>query len=281
MRPSRRQTVPLAREGSSNRPSATILLMGLSLGTFCAQLMVELFLGAHGGKTLFLRWFALDGVGIASGEYWRFFTFPFLQYSPLLLLGSLLVLYLAGREVESIMGGRHLLGIYVGGLFVGGWTQWLVMPEWRFMVTATGVGAVFVAFASILPELEVKGNIFAVFPVKLRLKYLAGAVVGLSVVSWLWEKALILGPAGMIVASVFGWTYVQQLGFGNSLSIQRMIFAKRQRAARLERMSAEQFMAAEIDPILEKISREGVGSLSRAERKLLEMGGEKIKGSGR
>jgi membrane associated rhomboid family serine protease len=281
MRPSRRQTAPLAREWSSNRPSATILLVGLSLGTFCAQLMVELFLGAHGGKTLFLRWFALDGVGIASGEYWRFLTFPLVQYNPVYLLGSLLVLYLAGREVESIMGGRHLLGIYLGGLFVGGFTQWLVMPEWRFMGTATGVGAVLVAFASILPELEVKGNLFAVFPVKLRLKYLAWGVVGLSVIGWLWEKALILGPAGMMVASVFGWTYVQQLGFGNSLSIQRMIFAKRQKAARLDRMSAEQFMVAEIDPILEKISREGMGSLSRAERKLLEMGGEKIKGSGR
>ena len=281
MRPPRRQAVPLGREGSSTRPSATILLVGLSLGTFCAQLIVELFLGAHGGKTLFSRWFALDGAGIASGEYWRFFTFPLLHNSPLLLLGSLLVLYLAGREVESIAGGRHLLGIYVGGLFVGGFTQWLVMPEWRFMGAATGVGAVLVACASILPELEVKGNLFAVFPVKLRLKYLAGGVVGLSVICWLWEKALMFGPAGMMVASVFGWTYVQQLGFGNSLSIQRMIFAKRQKAARLDRMSAEQFMAAEIDPILEKMSREGVGSLSRAERRLLEMGGEKIKGSGR
>ena len=41
-------------------------------------------------------------------------------------------------------------------------------------------------------------------------------------------------------------------------------------------MNADQFIRAEIDPILEKISREGMHSLSRAERKILEQGRGKI-----
>jgi hypothetical protein len=41
-------------------------------------------------------------------------------------------------------------------------------------------------------------------------------------------------------------------------------------------MTPEQFISAEIDPILDKISREGMHSLSRAERKILEKGREKI-----
>ena len=36
------------------------------------------------------------------------------------------------------------------------------------------------------------------------------------------------------------------------------------------RMSAEEFVSAEMDPILEKISREGIGSLTREERRILE-----------
>ena len=40
----------------------------------------------------------------------------------------------------------------------------------------------------------------------------------------------------------------------------------------------EEFIAQEIDPLLEKISREGMGSLTRAERKLLAKAREKIAG---
>jgi hypothetical protein len=43
-------------------------------------------------------------------------------------------------------------------------------------------------------------------------------------------------------------------------------------------MTAEEFIAQEIDPLLEKISRDGMGSLTRAERKLLAKGREKIAG---
>jgi hypothetical protein len=60
------------------------------------------------------------------------------------------------------------------------------------------------------------------------------------------------------------------------LAIQRYIFERRQRAARLDRMTAEQFISAEIDPILDKVSRNGMHSLTRAERRILEKGREKI-----
>ena len=41
-------------------------------------------------------------------------------------------------------------------------------------------------------------------------------------------------------------------------------------------MSPEQFIAEEVDPLLDKISREGIGSLTRGERRLLAKAGEKI-----
>ena len=55
-----------------------------------------------------------------------------------------------------------------------------------------------------------------------------------------------------------------------------MLYERRQREARIERMPAEQFISEEIDPILDKISREGMHSLTRTERKILEKGREKI-----
>jgi hypothetical protein len=41
-------------------------------------------------------------------------------------------------------------------------------------------------------------------------------------------------------------------------------------------MSAEQFIAEEVDPLLDKISRDGIDSLSRSERRLLAKAREKI-----
>jgi membrane associated rhomboid family serine protease len=242
-------------------------------------MVTELVLGdRHGGKDLFFRWLALDGAGIHAGDYWRFFTFPLIHHDPLHLLAGMLLLFFAGREIEPIVGPRHFLAIYLGGVFVGGVTHWLVMPEFPLTGVAAGAVAVFAAYATILPELEVVVHLFFVLPLRLRAKYLALALVCLCGVCWLTYTAPVIGPLGMIVASFYAWVYAQQLGFGNQLSIQRYIFERRQRAARLERMSPEQFLSTEIDPILEKISTRGMSSLTRTERKILEQGSGKLAG---
>jgi hypothetical protein len=89
-----------------------------------------------------------------------------------------------------------------------------------------------------------------------------------------------IGAPGMLASGFFAWFFVKQLGYGNPLAIQRYIFNRRLRAQRLDRMTAEQFMSAEIDPILDKISREGMHSLSRSERRILALGREKIANRG-
>lgn len=279
MRHSRRQLQTFIRPWVGGRPSATAVLIALSIGAFCAQMVTELVLGdRHGGKDLFFRWLALDGAGIHAGDYWRFFTFPLIHHDPLHLLAGMLLLFFAGREIEPIVGPRHFLAIYLGGVFVGGVTHWLVMPEFPLTGVAAGAVAVFAAYATILPELEVVVHLFFVLPLRLRAKYLALALVCLCGVCWLTYTAPVIGPLGMIVASFYAWVYAQQLGFGNQLSIQRYIFERRQRAARLERMSPEQFLSTEIDPILEKISTRGMSSLTRTERKILKQGSGKLAG---
>ena len=278
MRPSRRQIQPFIRRWSAGRPSVTALLIALSAGAFAAQMIAEFFLSDNGGKDLFLRWLALDGASIRAGEYWKFFTFPLLHHDPLHLLANMLLLFFAGREVEPIVGRRHFLAIYLGGNLLGGVAHWLAMPDAQLVGVTAGVTALFVAFTTILPELEVVVHLFFVLPLRLRAKYLAIALLGLGAVFWVTLTMPVIGPAGMVAAGLFAWVYVKQLGFGNPLAIQRYIFARRQRAARLERMSPDQFIRVEIDPILEKISTHGMHSLSRAERKILEQGRGKIAG---
>ncbi|HEV7867861.1 MAG TPA: rhomboid family intramembrane serine protease [Chthoniobacteraceae bacterium] len=276
MRPSRRQTQPFIRRWPAGRLSATALLVASGVGAFVAQALLTYVLAEHDQKDLLWHWLALDRAGLQAGHYWKFLTYPLLHQNPVHLIGNMLLLYFAGREVEPIIGARHFAGIYALGTIVGGAVQCLVMPDVPVVGASAAVTAIVVAFTTILPELEVTVLMFFVLPLRLRAKYLTLALVVMSGLLWATFTVPMVGPAGMLAASVLAWFYVKQLGFGNPLAIQRYIFNRRQRAARLDRMTPEQFISAEIDPILDKISRDGMHSLSRAERKILERGREKI-----
>jgi hypothetical protein len=66
------------------------------------------------------------------------------------------------------------------------------------------------------------------------------------------------------------------LGFGRPSFLQRALHQRKIRPERYRQMDAEQFIAEEVDPLLEKISRTGVQSLSRRERRTLAQAREKL-----
>jgi membrane associated rhomboid family serine protease len=276
MRPSRRQTQPFVRRWQTGRTSATALAVALSAGAFGAQFIVESLFAGQPTYEILRNWLALDERVIQTGQWWKFLSFGLLHAGPVQLLANLLLLYFAGRELEPIIGPRHFTAIYLIGNILGGLTHWGFMRWQPLMGVSAGVAAVVVAYTTILPELEVTYNFLFVLPVRIRAKHIAWILLATSGLCWYAHTALEIGPAGMIAGAIFGWAYVKQLGYGNPLAIQRYIFDRRQRAARLARMNPEQFVAAEIDPILEKIAQHGVKSLTRSERKILEQGREKL-----
>jgi membrane associated rhomboid family serine protease len=180
-----------------------------------------------------------------------------------------------GREVEAIAGPKHLLGMYFLGGIVGGLGQIAASPV-AVSGASAGVFAVLLAFTTILPEFEVTLLVFFVIPVRLRAKYVGWLVIGGSMAMvafrWMPEIAHVAHLGGAMV----GWVYARRLGFGSPWWFQRRRMERRQREERLDRMSPDQYMIEEIDPILDKIAREGIRSLSRQERRLLERGREKI-----
>jgi membrane associated rhomboid family serine protease len=276
MRPSRRQTLPFIGRWPSGRPSATAVLVALSVGAYVSQLLLDYSLAEHGPANLLQTWLALDGESIRAGQYWTFLTYSLLHADPFHMLASALLLYLAGKEVEPIIGSRHFVTLYLLATVLGGVAHWLAMPSVPLVGAVPAVAAVIIAFTTILPELDVTVNLFFVLPLRLRAKYLAAALLVVAAILWTVPTLPQIGPVAILAASAVAWIYVKQLGFGNPLAIQRFIFERRQRAARLDRMTAEQFISNEIDPILDKIAREGMQSLSRTERKLLARGRDKI-----
>lgn len=282
MRHSRRQTTTPSRPWRRGRTSATTILVAVTAAVMVAQWMMALLDGSLLSGRELQDVLALSLASVNEGKSWEFFTFIFLHAGPVHFLGSLLLLFFVGREVEPILGARHLLGLFFGGNFVGGLAHviaqslGLLPVDVPLMGISPGVVAALVAFSTILPDIDVRVSPFFLRPVTLRAKYLGIAATLIAAVLWIAQAVPSIGPVAMLAGSVLGWVYVKQLGFGCPHAIQRFFRRRKQRTERLNRLPLEQFIDEEIDPILDKISREGLQSLTRAERRLLEKGREKI-----
>ena len=276
---------PFIPRWTTGRRSVVALLIFLSVMAFVAQIFAEM---ATPGFTY--QWLCLDSEGIRSGYYWKFITYLFVHGSPappgmpggsplvglVHLFLNMMTLYFVGREVEAIAGPKHLLGMYFLGGFVGGLAQILAVPGVSVAGASAGVCAVLLAFTTILPEFEVTLLLFFVVPIRLRAKYVGWLVVGAAAALPLFHLMSNVAHVAHLGGCLVGWIYARKLGFGNPWWIQRRMIERRQREARLARMAPDQYIVEEIDPILDKISRDGIRSLSRRERQILERGREKI-----
>lgn len=272
MRFSRRQTHAFAKAWGSGRPSVLLALIFLNVACYLAQTTLEIL-----NPGWVDHWLALSQAGVRSLHVWQLLSYMFLHANTMHLLVNMLMLYFAGREVEAIAGPRHLLGIYFAGGLIGGAAQILFAANAGPLVGASaGVCAVMIAFTTILPEIELTALIFFVLPVRLRAKFFGLGIVIVSLACVMFSIMPGVGHLAHLGGCLLGWLYAHQLGYGNPWRIQRYVFEKRQRAERFARMPPAQFIREEIDPILDKISREGIHSLTRSERQILEKGREKM-----
>jgi hypothetical protein len=128
---------------------------------------------------------------------------------------------------------------------------------------------VVVAFATILPELELTQSLFFILPVKLKAKHLGAALFSIALLLIIFDRQGVVSHSAYLGGCAAGWLYAHLLGFGRPSIVQRAFRRRRLESERRRQMSLDQFIAQEIDPLLEKISRSGVGSLTRRERRVL------------
>jgi len=267
MRLSGRKPSAFTRRWTQEHRVALLGLVMANIIVFAVQVVLQSY------DPAFVRdYLALSQRGMREAYGWQFFTAMFLHDGQWDLLGNVLLLYLLGRDVESILGQRQFLILYFSGIIAGELGHLFLMPlDCALYAAGGGVAAVLVAYATILPELELTSMVFFILPIRLKAKHLAYGVFIIALALIVFDRGGTVAHSAYFGGCVAGWFYSHLLGYGRPSFLQRIMRRRRAEADRLERMNAEEFIAEEIDPLLDKISRSGLNSLTRNERRKLAL----------
>jgi membrane associated rhomboid family serine protease len=270
--------------GSRFTTPAVRFLLIATVAVFLLQMMFD---QATGG--LFTRHFSLSPAGMQSLELWQPLTYIFLHTGFLHLILNMAGLFFFGPETERAIGTQRFMLLYLGGGILAG-LGWLMISGTAVSFCLGASGAVFAilgAYAALFPERPVTLLVFFVIPVTLRARTLA---LGLGLFSLL---AMISQPgqvayAAHLVGGVLGYFYGRSL---SGAATPRITFNPRQwwndlrwrwhrrkfKVIRGSRQAWEEDAAEssappsaeEVDAVLAKISRSGMGSLTQRERDIL------------
>jgi membrane associated rhomboid family serine protease len=271
MRLSGRKPSSFTRTWTQRQRIVLVALLALNMGAF----VVQLFLGAY-DPGFAREYLGLSKAGVENAYAWQFVTAALMHAGVWHFAGNTIVLYLLGRDVECILGQRHFLQLYVCGAAAGELGHLFLMPSSSVLFGASGgVAAVLMAYATILPELELTSTRLLI-PLRLKAKHLGYAMGGVGILLLFLHRSDTVTHSVYVGGCAAGWLYAHLLGFGRPSRLQRALHQRRATAERHEQMNAEQYIVEEVDPLLEKISREGIASLTRGERRVLERAREKL-----
>ncbi len=275
-------------------------LLILNLGVFLALWVVELagwLLGIRGASSYLLD--QLMGTNIPAKlitRPWTPVTYMFTHQAPMHLFWNMVIFWFSGQLFQSILGGKRLLGNYLLGGLAGYvfYALGSLMPahlalgsNGPILGASAAVMGVFIGIAAYRPDMLV--NLFLIGPV--RLKYLGIAVLVLDLIA-IQEGGNTGGHLAHLGGALYGYLSARQLAKGTDWSgnfvtwlegLLRVFKRRNKPKMRVEKrphtahggVSDADFNASRkqhqerIDAILDKISRSGYDSLSKAERDFL------------
>ena len=286
---------PYMRENGSDASwwhSATICLIVANIAVYLLQQINAVYL--HWPLPQYL---ALSTGGIRHGYFWQLLTFQFLHAGGFHLVFNVLALYWFGRPVEESLGtGRFLEAYFVSGI-TGGLLQTALgftFPAFfgqSVVGASAGVFGLITLFALMEPDRVIM--LWFVLPVR-ALYFVYGAlfislffiiVPSNSGVAHAAHLGGILAAVGylrwfvQVDRRLFKW---RRLGAPKKVpelvevTTSRRSSWRRAESSALDDMPAEEFISREVDPILDKISSQGIHSLTARERKVLEAARKKM-----
>jgi rhomboid family protein len=260
------------RSWRKGRRLALPVLISVNVAVFATQCWLEF---AQPG---FVRdYLALSSQGVHDAYSWQFIAAIFLHLGPVHFLSSVLALYFLGPDVECILGQRHFVSLYFAGAIAGEFAHLFFMPSnVPLFAGSGGVAATLAAYATALPELDLFSRPIPFVGSRLKTKHFALGALVIAALFMIFDRNGAVIQSAVLGGCIAGWGYAHFLGFGSRTRFSRALEQRRVLAQQRERMSAAEFITHEIDPLLEKITRRGIRSLTREERCLLGQAREKI-----
>jgi len=234
-------------------------------------------------------WLPLSAEGLERGFFWQLVTYQFLHAGWLHLIFNGWAIFVFGRALEDLLGGKKFLALVFSSGIVGGVFQVLVALLWPQYFGGPVVGAsacafgLVAAFATLFPEHEL--TLFLYFiPVQLRAKTLLYGSAALAVAGFALPRLIMPGTAhaAHLGGMAMGWFFVRKILQGDWLRLEGFLHPAdktsppRPARATVEKNPGGDFMASDVDPILDKISAHGIQSLTAREREILETARAKI-----
>ncbi len=222
--------------------------------------------------------FGLSAEGLARGWLWQLVTHQFLHGNMMHILLNMLALWFAGREIEHAIGRRLFLILYFTGGIVGGLAQVLILSGSGLLIGASGsVFAVLIALTTLFPEMPITALIFFVLPLRMRAKYLGIGIVATSLLMWLLRIEPGIGHLAHLGGALTGFVFARGIrprGFeggasGPSGGVPRAP-GPAGGAPVFTVVPPPSAGGRTVEEIVGKILRDGIETLTREEREILE-----------
>jgi membrane associated rhomboid family serine protease len=254
----------------------TTMLVGVHV--VCAVLACVLT--AIPGLAGTLNYFVFDSARIWNGlQIWRLGSYAFVHFPSSLLWFAIemYMLFVFGREVERFIGQRAYIGLYLI-LLVTPTALLTIWGVWQRSVLAGSPAlhfGIFVAFATIYPRVELFLRIMSKWVV-----LILAAIYTLQLLAYhAWSDLMVVWTS---IGAAF--LFIEMHGAGPELPWWDALKARfRPRPkfhvvpkTRPNRSAEPDDGYVSIDPILDKISKSGIGSLTASERRQLNRERERL-----
>jgi len=213
----------------------------------------------------------VPGLVFAKLRIWQLASYMFLHAGLWHLAVNMLMLWFFAPALERHWGRRDFLFYY---LFTGiGAGLCSFITAFRSSIPVIGAsGAIFgilVAYAMLFPETTIL--FFFIFPMKIKQAVLV--LAGINLLGALSSPNAGIAYFAHLGGGLFGYLYLRSEWLKRQISYRRWLdlglWRKRKKLGR--KQIAEKELNRQADVILDKISKYGVDSLSRKERKILEL----------
>ena len=263
-------------------------LIYINLAIFLFTLFVSVFKDLYRGQmNWILEWFSLeDSFSSLLTKPWTIITYGFLHADFLHVLLNLITLYFIGNLFITYFTQKQLLNFYLLGTFSGG-LLYIISHNYfplfdgksSILVGASaGISAIFIGITTYIPNYQLKLRFIGF----VKLWNLAAIWIGLDILALSGTNAG--GHFAHLGGALFGFLYVNQV-FDKKIKIWGKIASlfKSKKHLRTVYKSGKKsnlnkstsLTQQQIDGILDKISKSGYDTLSKAEKDFLFKQGRK------